>query len=40
MRLCLTEINEMDLSNQVEFLKQFANARGVIVDECMEDIGS
>jgi putative resolvase len=29
-----------DLSNQVEFLKQFANAKGVIVDECIEDIGS
>jgi putative resolvase len=29
-----------DLSNQVEFLKQFVNARGVIVDECIEDIGS
>ncbi|WP_420489203.1 IS607 family transposase [Neobacillus vireti] len=29
-----------DLSNQVEFLKQFANANGVIVDETIEDIGS
>ena len=29
-----------DLNNQVEFLKQFANARGIIVDEIFEDIGS
>ena len=29
-----------DLNNQVEFLKQFANARGLIVDEVFEDIGS
>lgn len=29
-----------DLKNQVEFLKQFANARGIIVDEVFEDIGS
>ena len=29
-----------DLKNQVGFLKQFANARGIIVDEIFEDIGS
>ena len=29
-----------DLANQVEFLKQFANARGMIVDQIFEDIGS
>lgn len=29
-----------DLKNQVEFLRQFANARGIIVDEVLEDIGS
>ena len=29
-----------DLVNQVEFLRQFANARGMIVDEIIEDIGS
>lgn len=29
-----------DLKNQVEFLKQFANARGIVVDEAFEDIGS
>ncbi|KMN45174.1 DNA-binding protein [Bacillus sp. LK2] len=29
-----------DLENQIEFLKTFANARGVIVDEVIEDIGS
>lgn len=29
-----------DLYNQVEFLKQYANAKGMIVDEVFEDIGS
>lgn len=29
-----------DLVNQIEFLKQFTNARGMIVDEIFEDIGS
>jgi len=29
-----------DLLNQVEFLKQYANAKGIIVDEIFEDIGS
>ena len=29
-----------DLENQVEFLKQFANGRGLIVDEVLTDIGS
>ena len=29
-----------DLTNQVEFLKQYANARGMIVDEIFEDVGS
>lgn len=29
-----------DLKNQVEFLRQFANARGLIVDEIIEEIGS
>ena len=29
-----------DLANQVEFLRQFANARGMIVDAVFEDIGS
>lgn len=29
-----------DLKNQVEFLKQFCNAKGMIVDQCMEDFGS
>lgn len=28
------------LKNQVEFLRNFANAKGWIVDECIEDIGS
>lgn len=29
-----------DLKNQVDFLKQYANARGMIVDEVIEDYGS
>jgi len=29
-----------DLGNQVAFLRQFANASGLIVDEVLEDIGS
>ena len=29
-----------DLHNQVSFLKQFCNARGIIVDQCIEDYGS
>lgn len=29
-----------DLANQIEFLKQYANAKGIIVDEIFEDIGS
>jgi len=29
-----------DLKNQVDFLKQYANAKGIIVDELFEDIGS
>lgn len=29
-----------DLENQVEFLKQFCNSKGMIVDQCIEDFGS
>lgn len=29
-----------DLKNQIEFLRQFVNAQGVIIDEVIEDIGS
>jgi len=29
-----------DLKNQIEFLKQYANAKGIIVDEILEEIGS
>ena len=29
-----------DLTNQIEFIKQFANARGEIIDEYIQDIGS
>ncbi|MBP2026576.1 putative site-specific integrase-resolvase [Acetoanaerobium pronyense] len=33
--------NQKDnLKNQVEFLKQYANAKGIIVDEVIEDYGS
>ena len=28
-----------DLQNQVEFLKQFCNAKGIIVNQCVEDFG-
>ncbi|GAA0125522.1 hypothetical protein UT300019_14240 [Clostridium sp. CTA-19] len=29
-----------DLKNQIEFLKNFANAKGIIVDDVISDIGS
>ena len=29
-----------DLQNQVIFLRQFCNAKGIIVDQCIEDYGS
>lgn len=29
-----------DLENQVEFLRTFANARGIIIDEILTDVGS
>ena len=29
-----------DLQNQVEFLKQFCNAKGIIANQCIEDFGS
>ena len=29
-----------DLKNQITFLKQFCNSRGMIVDRCIEDYGS
>ncbi|WP_291581223.1 IS607 family transposase [Clostridium sp. UBA6640] len=29
-----------DLKNQIEFLKNFANAKGIIIDEVISDIGS
>ena len=29
-----------DLQNQVDFLKQFCNAKGMIVNQCIEDFGS
>ena len=28
-----------DLLNQVAFLRQFCNAKGIIVDQCIEDYG-
>ena len=36
----LTRNQKDDLQNQVEFLKQFCNARGIIVNQCIEDFGS
>lgn len=35
-----TKNQKEDLNNQVEFLKQFANAKGIIVNQCIEDFGS
>ena len=35
-----TRSQKDDLKNQIEFLKQFCNARGFIVDACIEDFGS
>lgn len=29
-----------DLNNQVDFLKQFCNAKGIVVEQCIEDYGS
>lgn len=29
-----------DLKNQIEFLQQFANSKGIIVDEIIQDVGS
>ena len=29
-----------DLRNQIDFIRAFVNAKGVILDECIEDIGS
>lgn len=35
----LTNNQKDDLKNHVEFLKQYANAKGIIVDEIFENIG-
>ena len=35
-----TKNQKEDLQNQVEFLKQFCNAKGMIVNQCMEEFGS
>lgn len=35
-----TKNQKDDLKNQVEFLKQFANAKGLIINQCIEDFGS
>ena len=35
-----TNSQKDDLTNQVEFLKQYANAKGIIIDEIFEDVGS
>ena len=37
----VSTINQKDdLQNQVTFLRQFYNAKGIIVDQCIEDYGS
>ena len=35
-----TKNQKDDMQNQVEFLKQFCNAKGMIVNQCIEDFGS
>jgi len=35
-----TSNQKNDLKNQVEFLRQYANTKGIIVDEVIEDYGS
>jgi predicted site-specific integrase-resolvase len=35
-----TKNQKDDLRNQVTFLRQFCNAKGMIVDQCIEDYGS
>ena len=35
-----TKNQKDDLENQVSFLRQFCNARGIIVDQCIEEYGS
>lgn len=35
-----TRNQKEDLRNQISFLRQFCNARGMIVDQCIEDYGS
>nr|WP_253288969.1 IS607 family transposase [Eubacterium sp. MSJ-13] len=35
-----TKNQKDDLKNQVEFLRQFCNSKGIIVNQCIEDFGS
>ena len=35
-----TRNQKNDLQNQVTFLRQFCNAKGIIVDQCIEDYGN
>ena len=35
-----TRNQKEDLQNQVDVLKQFCNAKGMIVNQCIEDVGS
>ena len=35
-----TKNQKDDLQNQVSFLRQFCNAKGIIVDQCIEEYGS
>lgn len=37
----VSTINQKDdLENQIDFLKQYTNSKGIIVDDCLVDIGS
>ena len=38
--MVIQENQKDDLLNQVAFLRQFCNAKGIIVDQCIEDYGS
>lgn len=35
-----SRVQKDDLRNQIDFIRAFVNAKGVILDECIEDIGS
>ena len=37
---CLQEIKKMIYRIKLHFLRQFCNAKGIIIDQCIEDYGS